>query len=175
MNKFLSLLGLRWVGCLWPLASTSLDPGQQSRQSSACARAAGLAAVLHLTGLGWPNRLGPVIQNPRVQVQGECSLSQGGGEASVPLGLRPGVTWQSTHTRCWACCPGTSLNPKGQALDCPPPQTSPGLLPSPRAQRSHRICLLRLSILQKAETNEPWDEQGMQKRHTQGEHRRSEL
>lgn len=132
-----------------------------------------LAAVLHLTGLGWPNRPGPGFRTPGYRYR-EAAPSH-------RQAVRPQSLWASGHesrgraprTRCWACCPGASLNQKGQALDCPPPQTSPGLLPSPRAQHSHRIRLLRLSILQKAETNESWDEQGMQKRHTQGEHRRS--
>lgn len=103
--------------------------------------------ILHLTGLGWPNRPGPVVQNPRVQVQEDCSLS---GRAARPQSWASGQEsrGRAPHTRCWACCPGTSLNQEGSSPRLAPSQTSPGLLPSPRAQHSHRIRLLRLSILQ---------------------------
>lgn len=64
-------------------------------------------------GLGWPDRLSPVIQNPRVRVQGD-------GEVSAPRGLSPGVTWWNTSTRCWAHCPGAPLNQEGPSLQHTP-------------------------------------------------------
>lgn len=51
------------------------------------ALAAVLAEILHMTraGLAQPaNQLSPVIQNPRVQVRGDCSLPQKDSKASVP-------------------------------------------------------------------------------------------
>lgn len=63
--------------------------------------------------LGWSKRLSPIIQNPRLWVQGDS-------EVSVPRGLGLGVTWWNTSTRWWAHCPGAPLNQEG-----PSPQHAP--------------------------------------------------
>lgn len=86
---------------------------------------------------------------------GDCSLPQKDSKASVP---RASAGSHMEHQyQVLGSLPRNFSESEKPTLNNPLPWTGPGLLPSQRAQHSHTICLLPLSILQKAETNKPWD------------------
>lgn len=71
-------------------------------------------------GWSWPNQLSPVTWNPRVQVQGDCSLLYRDSQASAPWGLGLRATWLSNHTQVLGSLPRDFSEP-GRAK----PSTTP--------------------------------------------------